>query len=79
MKKIYTLLKLTFLIAIIGGQFMFAQKQKVLWSIASEDKIGSQELLYRNSNPKTHLIYELDIQSLKAQLANVPSRESGVA
>jgi len=52
----------------------FAQNNKSLWTKTSKQRTSSQELMFRKVQPKKAEYFQLNIESLKAVLANAPNR-----
>lgn len=74
MKNFFTKTFLFFLLILLTSNFTFSQNERSIWTKTSKEKI-TQEKLFRKSVPSEAVFYNLDLETLKSQLENVPSRQ----
>lgn len=74
MKQFYIKFKLAILLIVLFSFGGFAQQSNSLWTKSSKAEASSLEQVFRKSEPKEFLIYQLDIDALKSILQNAPQR-----
>jgi hypothetical protein len=75
MKSYYPKAILFFIFVFLSTNFIYSQNENNIWNKVTKKEI-SQDLLTRKSEPKRATFFELDIEQIKIQLANAPSRSS---
>jgi hypothetical protein len=74
MKKYFLKLCLLFSTVLFFSASSFAQNNKSFWTKTSKDKISSEALMFRKTQPQKGAYFQLDLESLKTILAAAPIR-----
>lgn len=78
MKKTYTGIVSLFMIIFMCSNFSFAQEGKSFWTKTTKNETLKKELVFRKSEPKKAIYYQLNINALKTALQAAPNRKTFV-
>lgn len=79
MKHNYFRNSLVLVAVVLFSSSSFAQQDKGFWNETSQSKTKMKEQVLRKTMPNKALFYKLNIEALKNQLQNVPSRKNTFA